>query len=309
MTAIPDITRDVPIRTWFGVGGRADRFCLARSEDDLRLALREHPDLRLLGDGANLIVDDGGVGELVVALAGPDFTAIEIDPRSGRARAGTAAKLPALINRTADAGLAGLEILAGFPATVGGAVVMNAGGKDGDISAAVRRVHAIDRMGNAAVLDRADISFGYRTSGLSHLILTAVEFQLTPDDPAAVRERRMRMMEYKKTTQPLADNSAGCCFKNPTINRALEIHGGHDGRVEFRPGVRVSAGLLIDRAGCKGTRLGSARISDRHANFITADRGGKAGDVLALMDLAARRVLDEFGVALEPEVVIWRRSP
>ncbi|HRJ50310.1 MAG TPA: FAD-binding protein, partial [Phycisphaerales bacterium] len=241
--------------------------------------------------------------------AEPGFNSIDINPRTGLVRAGAAAKLPALVKRTAEKGLAGLEVLAGFPATVGGAIVMNAGGRYGDISACLTRVFALDRQSGPVVLERSAIAFGYRTSGLSRLIITAAEFQLIPDDPSAVRDRHMRIMEYKRTTQPLKANSAGCCFKNPTIDRILTIPDGQGGHNEFQPGSRISAGLLIDRAGCKGTRLGSATVSDHHANFITADAGGKASDVLALMDVAAGRVLDAFGVTLEPEVVIWRRSP
>jgi UDP-N-acetylmuramate dehydrogenase len=98
----------------------------------------------------------------------------------------------------------------------------------------------------------------------------------------------------------MAENSAGCAFKNPTLARDVEG--------VWAAGQRVSAGMLIDRAGCKGLRIGSAAVSAVHGNFLTAARGGRAGDVIALMDEVRRRVLDRFGVLLENEVVIWRRA-
>jgi UDP-N-acetylmuramate dehydrogenase len=150
------------------------------------------------------------------------------------------------------------------------------------------------------VFPRGLIDFGYRRSGLRRLVLTRVEFTLAPGDPAALRTRLTDVMAYKKKSQPMAENSAGCAFKNPTLAAAIEGVGA--------AGARVSAGMLIDRAGCKGLRLGSARVSAVHGNFLTADAGGRARDVMDLMDEVRRRVLDRFGVVLENEVVLWRRS-
>lgn len=303
VAAIP-IERDAPIVTWFGVGGRADRLARPRTTDELRACLALDPSLRVLGDGANLLVDDDGVAELVVVLDAHAFrAAAPTGERSGDAvivRAGAGAKLPKLINESVRLGLAGLEGLGGIPATVGGALVMNAGGAFGQIADAVVRVHAIDREGRDVTLDRSDIGFGYRRSGLDGLLLTACDFALHPAETKALRARHLEVMEYKKRTQPLAAQSAGCCFKNPTLDRALEGIGA--------PGERVSAGLLIDRAGCKGLAVGSARVSDRHANFLVPERDGRARDVIALMDVVARRVFEAFGVRLEREVVVWRRG-
>ncbi|HRQ74180.1 MAG TPA: FAD-binding protein [Phycisphaerales bacterium] len=303
LASIP-IERDAPIPTWFGVGGRADRLARPRTTDDLRACLALDPALRVLGDGANLLVDDDGVAELVVVLDAPAFRAVErIGDRSGEAvivRAGAGSNLPKLINETVRLGLAGLEGLDGSPATVGGALVMNAGGAFGQIADAVVRVHAIDREGRDVTLERSDIGFGYRRSGLDGLLLTACDFALHPAETKALRARHLEVMEYKKRTQPLAAQSAGCCFKNPTLDRALEGIGS--------PGERVSAGLLIERTGCKGEAVGSARVSDLHANFLVPERDGRARDVIALMDVVARRVFETFGVRLEREVVVWRRG-
>lgn len=289
-----------PIPNWFNVGGRADRLVRPESLDELRVCLRMDSNLRVLGDGANILVDDAGVGELVVCLDREQFTQIQVDPRSGRVVAGAGAKLPRVINETTRAGLAGLETLGGIPATIGGAAVMNAGGKFGEIGAAIRRVHAMDRAGRSLAMGRAECSFGYRASALSGLIVTAVEFDLVPGDPDPVRARLSEVMAYKKQSQPMADNSAGCCFKNPTLGRALDGIGD--------AGARVSAGLLIDRAGCKGLTVGGARVSERHANFFVTRAGCRARDIMDLIAQVQRRVGDSFGVRLEPEVVIWKRA-
>jgi UDP-N-acetylmuramate dehydrogenase len=214
--------------------------------------------------------------------------------------AGAGASLPKLITETVRQGLAGLEGLGGIPATIGGAAVMNAGGAFGQIADAVAAVHALDHNGRDIVLERDQIDFRYRHSGLNHLIITSVEFDLREEDPAALRARLKEVMEYKKNSQPMADRSAGCVWKNPTLPRDLADIG--------PKGDRVSAGMLIDRAGCKGTRVGGASVSPRHANFVVTDAGATAGNVIELMEQTRRRVMDRFGVELEPEVVIWKRS-
>lgn len=306
------IERDAPIPTWFGIGGRADRLARPTTLDQLAECLRLDPALRVLGDGANLLVDDDGVSELVVALSGPMFRGWTFD--AALLRAGAGAALPRLINESVRRGLGGLESLGGIPASVGGAVVMNAGGAFGQIADVVARVRALDRSGNPLTLDRHQIAFDYRRSGLSNLIITEVEFALSPADPAALRERHLEVMAYKKKSQPMADKSAGCVFKNPTLADDLVIESPSpppdDAKPHelYRAGSRVSAGLLIDRAGLKGLRVGGASVSTRHANFIVTDPGARARDVIELMDRVVLGVFARFGVTLQPEVVIWRRT-
>ncbi|MFI4897801.1 MAG: UDP-N-acetylmuramate dehydrogenase, partial [Phycisphaerales bacterium JB059] len=289
------IETDAPISTWFGVGGGADRLARPVTVEELIECVRIDPDLRVLGDGANLLVDDAGVGELVVDLSGGVFRDVAFEEESGRVFVGGGARLPKLINECVRRGLGGLERLAGIPASVGGAVIMNAGGAFGQVCDHVARVHAIDRAGREHAFDRSQIDFGYRRSRLNHLIVYGVEFRLERGDPAALREEQKRCMAYKKETQPLADDSAGCVFKNPTLASAIEGVGG--------AGERVSAGMLIDRAGLKGERVGGARVSDRHANFIVTDEGARARDVIELISVIAERVEARFGVRLEREVV------
>jgi UDP-N-acetylmuramate dehydrogenase len=311
MTIVTDISiqHDAPLPTWFKIGGRAERFAAPAHTDALRQCLELDPSLRVLGDGANLLVDDDGVPELVVSLA-RGFSSVvpeEGDWSSGRLHVGSGVNLPKLIIETGRRGLAGLEGLGGIPATVGGAVIMNAGGAFGEIASAVARVHAMDRSGNTLVLNRSDIPFAYRTSGLAGLIVTGVDLALTPQaDPAALRDRLKEVMAYKARSQPMAASSAGCCFKNPTLAHDLRVPG-PNGTDEFAAGTRVGAGLLIDRAGLKGLSVGGASVSDRHANFLVTAPGASARDVICLLDEIVRRVQDRFGVRLEREVVVWSR--
>lgn len=292
------IHENAPISTWFGIGGRADRLVKPANLDDLRAAHALDPNLLILGDGANLLVADEGVASLVAHLEG-DFQHVSIDPTTHIARLGAAAKLFRIIPEFARQGLAGLETLAGIPASIGGAVRMNAGGKFGSFADHVIRVHVMDRDGSIRTLDRRDIRFDYRASGLDDQIILEAHIQLTPEDPAITRERFKECMAYKKSTQPMGEPSAGCVFKNPTLP--------HDLKDIAVTGIRVSAGLLIDRAGCKGMSVGGATVSHAHANFITTAKGASANDVIALMDRVAARVIDTFGVTLQPEVVIWKR--
>ncbi len=294
------VERDAPVPTWFGVGGRADRLARPRTLAGLRACLAMDPDLLILGDGANLLVADEGVDRLVVSLGEPAFSRARFDASSGRVLAHAGANLPKVILESVRLGLSGLEGLGGIPATIGGATVMNAGGKFGEISGVVTRVHAL-RRGDAAGVEVSGekIGFGYRASGLGDLIVYAVEMQLTPDDPARVRDRLKDVMAYKKESQPLKERSAGCAFRNPTLDGSIDGIG--------EAGSRVSAGLLIDRAGCKGLRQGGARVSDHHANFLVAERGSSAAEVERLMREVERRVFDAFGVRLVREIVVWSR--
>ncbi|MCC6659685.1 MAG: UDP-N-acetylmuramate dehydrogenase [Phycisphaerales bacterium] len=300
-----DIRREAPIPTWFDIGGRAEALATPDSVDDLRRCLEIDPNLRVLGDGANLLVDDDGIPGLVVQLAGQAFTRFDLSTQGTGHETQhflipAGARLPRLVTESVRRGLAGLEGLGGIPASLGGAVVMNAGGAFGEIAASVARVHAIGRDGRGVVLERSQIDFGYRRSGLGHLIITGVELALQPGDPAPLRQRLKDVMAYKKSTQPMAEGSAGCVFRNPTLGRDVDGIG--------HAGSRVSAGMIIDRAGLKGLRTGGAEVSQGHANFIVTRPGATARDAIRLMEQIQNRVRDRFGIDLLPEVVVWRRD-
>lgn len=298
MTALADVVieRKEVIPTWFGIGGGAERFAAPQTVEQLRRCVQIDPALRVLGDGANLLVDDAGVSELVVVLTAQAMA--EVRWTGTAVSAGAGANLPKLINEAARRGLGGLEGLAGIPASIGGAVRMNAGGTFGQIADAVARVHGLRRDGSDVVLERGEIDFSYRHSGLDDLIITGVELALTPEEPKALRAKVREVMAYKAKSQPMAERSAGCVFKNPTLGTTIDGIGA--------AGQRVSAGMLTDRAGCKGLAVGGASVSQRHGNFIVTDpRAARARHVIDLMAQITRRVREAFGVELQPEVVIW----
>lgn len=283
------VLRDAPIATWIGVGGRADALVEPATEVDLLRAIdgAEAGPIRVLGDGANLLVDDDGVDGLVIDTR--RLNSVEW-LEGGLVRAQAGANLPRLITESVRRGLAGIEGLAGVPASLGGAIRMNAGGAFGEIAGAIESVRVRTPDGDIRTLRRDDIPFAYRRSGIEGVILSA-DLRLTPAEHAPLRSRLKEVMAKKKASQPLAADSAGCAFKNPTVD-----------------GARQPAGRLIDEAGCKGLRIGGAEVSDEHANFIFTHDGATARDVLALMDAVAERVRERFGVELEREVVVWRRG-
>ena len=296
-----DVRPDAPIgaETWFGIGGRADLLVSPRSVDALTTIIkrcrRSRTPVRILGAGANLLVDDEGVGGIVIRLDAEAMTEVRHNPDGpiSRLHAMAGADLPRTLMDTARRGLRGMQHLAGIPATIGGAVRMNAGGRDGTIADAIESVTVIDRTG--AVVERpvAEIPFAYRSCGLDDPVIVAASFRLEHDDPVAVREEVKRMFAYKKSTQPLADHSAGCTFRN-----AVDPAGGG----------LVPAGRLIDEAGLKGHRIGGAEVSPQHANFIVTHPGATARDVRTLIEFVAERVFARTGLRLQRELVIWDRS-
>lgn len=279
--------------TWYGVGGSAAVLVKPRSTEQLQAVVRRCHEtatvLRVLGKGANLLVGDGVIGGVVVSLDSPAFKRVDIDP-SGTVVCGGGADLEKVITSTVRAGLGGLEVLAGIPATIGGAMRMNAGGAFGEIGPSVQRVTVMERDGTMTALSRERLEFSYRRSNIGERIVLEVEFALKPvEDQAALRERLKEVMKYKKNSQPMAFRSAGCAFKNPP--KAISERG---------------AGKLIDDAGLKGLRIGGAEVSPVHANFIVLHPGGSASDVLAVMEHVEREVAAKHGIKLEREVVVWQ---
>ena len=282
--------------TTMGVGGPA---LLAEVADqtDLALArqLTQEVSARWLGRGANLLIGPDGVPEPVFKL-GPAFAHFEVSSHH-IVRVGGAFDLARLVGRCAKAGLAGLEVLAGVPASVGGALFMNAGTNHGWIDDCLQRalVWLPDRP-EPEWLSRDQWPSVYRSCGLPRgTICLEAEFALRPDEPAAIQARVSELKQAKARSQPLAAKSAGCIFKNP------------------RPD--APAGQLIDRCGLKGLREGGAVVSEQHANFIINEGGGKvksegksaadAAMVCRLIKRIRRQVYDQTGEILELEVQTW----
>ena len=299
---------DVPIgeaMTWYGVGGHAPVLAHPAGVAQLSaLAARCHGEgvpVFVLGSGANLLVRDEGVCGMVIRLDDPSFAQIKVE--GTKLTAGPGVDLFKLVLECAKRGLAGLAHVAGVPASVGGAVRMNAGGAFGDIGSTVHRVHVMAENGQAYCRDRDDLVFGYRTTNIVAPYILDVEFDMDEADPQAIAKRVKEIFLYKKTTQPMAENSAGCAFKNPSV-----VVPGHEAVEEDGPPPptrRISAGKLIDDAGLKGHCIGGAEVSQRHANFIFTHPGATAAHVIELMEDIQQKVLDHSGVALEREVVVW----
>ena len=269
--------------TTYRVGGRAALAVVAHGDDDLEAVSRAHRDTGVavvtLGRGSNTLVADKGFDGVLVIL-GEEFATIEVDGSS--VRAGGAASLPVVARTTAAAGLRGFEWAVGVPGSIGGAVRMNAGGHGSDMAAVTTRVRVVDLdSGKDGAVSASELDLGYRRSSIRPTdVVVWAELALHAGDTADAEEEIAAIVRWRRANQPGGQN-AGSVFTNP-------------------PG--DSAGRLIDDIGLKGFRVGSARVSEKHANFIQADDGGSADDVLELMRVVAERVRDRAGVELHPEV-------
>ncbi|MCU1369265.1 MAG: murB [Ilumatobacteraceae bacterium] len=277
--------------TTYGVGGPAALAITVRDEDHLAevaAATAAHPDVPVLvvGRGSNLLVCDEGFPGLVVVL-GPAFADIAIE--GTRVRAGAQAKLPVVARQTAGAGLTGFEWAAGVPGSVGGAVRMNAGVPDADLADCLVRVRVVDlASGEDGVVPASELVLGYRSSSIrADQIVVWADLELTPGDPEVARAAIKEKTQWRRDNQPGGRN-AGSVFTNPE---------------------GATAGRLIDEAGCKGLRVGTAEVSPKHANFIQADEGGRARDIWDLMVEVRRRVHDRTGIALHAETCLVGFDP
>ncbi len=274
-------------RSTYRVGGSAELVVTVGSAGDLALLVEAVeasglPTL-VIGRGSNMLVAERGFEGIAVLLDASAFGLVAVE--GSRVCAGAAVALPALARRSVEAGLTGLEWAVGVPGSVGGAVRMNAGGHGSEISQTLESVTILDLRGPQAGQTRevhADqLALSYRSSALTDCqLVTGARFGLGPGDPGNGRGVIAGIVRWRRENQPGGQN-AGSVFKNP-------------------PG--DSAGRLIDLAGLKGLRVGTATVSVKHANFIQADEGGSADDVAALIALVQRRVRERFSIDLHPEV-------
>jgi UDP-N-acetylmuramate dehydrogenase len=277
---------DVPLAplTSFRIGGPAALYVEPRSEADLAAAgraLRETGiQVALLGKGSNVLVADDGFPGLVIRL-GRSYRWAARD--GDRLTAGGAMPLPALAGVALRHGLTGLEFGVAIPASLGGAVKMNAGAHEGSMSDVVEgvEVYRLDQ-GLAERLDGADAGFAYRRSALPPVsVVVGATLALGEGDPSQIRRHMDEARRWRRRTQPLAQPNCGSVFTNPS--------GDHAAR-------------LVEAAGMKGFRSGGASVSVRHANFIVAEPGTRAADVLEVIDAVRSRVIEHDGVTLDLEV-------
>ena len=269
--------------TWFRVGGPAEVLFLPADADDLGAFLRALPDevpCTLLGVGSNLIVRDGGIEGVVIRLAGRAFGQIEVDGE--RVIAGAGALDSAVARAAAEAGIGGLEFLAGIPGTVGGALTMNAGCYGRETKDILVAAWATDFTGESRPWELEDFGYGYRSSAVPPgVIWEQAMFQGQPDDPAAVRARIAEITARRETTQPIREKTGGSTFRNPA---------------------GMSAWRLVDEAGWRGKPFGGAMFSPLHANFMINPGDASAADLEGLGEAVRADVAAKTGVLLEWEI-------
>lgn len=281
------IKRDEPMakHTTLRVGGPADVYVEPATEEDLAAVVKccgeRGIKFVVIGRGSNLLVRDGGFRGVVICLAHPNFSRIEIE--GTRIRCGAGAKQKNVAIEARRAGLSGVEFLEGIPGSIGGALRMNAGAMGGATFEAVESVRVMDFAGEVQELTPSEMSVEYRSCATlkDHIALGAV-LRGRPDSVESITQRMSAFSQKRWSSQPAAP-SAGCMFKNPAT---------------------IPAGKLIDELGLKGTKVGGARISLEHGNFLVNDGNATAKDVLTLIGLLQAKAKAERGIELHTEVEI-----
>jgi len=270
--------------TWFRVGGPAQVLFTPADTADLACFLAAIPadlPVAVVGLGSNLLVRDGGVPGVVIRL-GRGFAGIAAEG-GHRIRAGAAVPDARLARAAAEAGIAGLAFYRGIPGAIGGALRMNAGAHGRETRDVLVEAQAVDRNGTIHRVPLAEMGLTYRHSGVpASWILTEALFQGSAGEPAAILAEMEEVAAYREANQPIRERTGGSTFKNP-------------------PG--ASAWKLIDAAGCRGLRVGGAKVSEMHCNFLINDRNASAEDLERLGETVRARVRAHSGATLEWEIV------
>ena len=275
---------DAPIKdlVWFRSGGPAEVLYRPADVDDLATFLYAKPkDVRVsvIGVGSNLLVRDGGIRGVVVRLPAAFGT---IAVKGTHVEAGAAALDSALARAAAAAGIAGLEFLSGIPGTIGGALSINAGCYGREIKDVLVEATALDGEGKLHKLVPSDMRFTYRSSGLPEdFIFVSAVLKGEPGNPSDIRERMDALLMEREASQPVRTKTGGSTFKNPDGKKAWQ---------------------LIDQSGCRGLKLGRAKVSDLHCNFLINESDATSAEIEALGEEVRSRVKAKFGIALEWEI-------
>ena len=270
--------------TWFRVGGPAQVLYTPADEADLALFLKSIPaDLPVftIGLGSNLLVRDGGVPGIVIRL-GKGFANVTAET-GHRVRAGAAVPDVKVARAAAEAGISGLAFYRGIPGSIGGALRMNAGAHGRETKDCLISARAVDRHGNIHELANADMGFTYRHCGVpDDWIFTEALYGGEPGDPEKIVEEMDEVAAYREANQPIRERTGGSTFKNPPGN---------------------SAWKLVDAAGMRGFRVGGAKVSEMHCNFLINDQGASGEDVERLGETVRARVQSTSGVTLQWEII------
>lgn len=273
--------------TTFEIGGPADVFVIPHTEADVAAVVRacraHNAELRIIGNGSDLLVADGGLRCVVMQILDA-MAAIRVEENRVIAQAGAT---NAQVARAAlDAGLAGFEFASGIPGTLGGAAIMNAGAYDGEFKDVAVELTCVTPDGSVVLVSRAEADWSYRHSMMdaAGYIVTEAVLELTPDNRDAIRARMDDLRARREEKQPLDMPSAGSTFKRPE---------------------GYFAGKLIQDAELRGYRVGGAQVSTKHTGFVVNAGNATAADVCQLIADVQERVRERFGVSLEPEVRMW----
>jgi len=275
--------------TTFAIGGPISYYCVVDSIEDLKSLLRflksRDEKLLMLGAGSNILIPDEGIRGLVAHLGRPFHFCEKAGSQSFVV--GAASPIMSLSRMLSDDGYSGLEFAGGIPGSSGGALKMNAGAHGSSMSDIVTGARVVSDEGEVLELNKDDFGFAYRDAGLAEgTTVLSVNIKLAESDRDKTRRTRQEMLKDRRARQPLQYASAGSVFKNPSVEKP--------------------AGLMIEKAGLKGKRIGGAEISKLHANWIiNPAKDAKAVDVQALMRLCKERVLDMAGIELEAEIQVW----
>jgi len=287
-----EIKYSVPMSeyTSFRVGGRVDYLAFPADREDLQRIIewcrREGVLYFVLGNGTNLLVRDGGIRGLAISLSRGFLRCevVERGPQESLVLAEAGGFLGKLVEFSWKEGLAGLEFAAGIPGTVGGALFMNAGAFRGEMKDVLDSFQLMDADGNVLENERGGIQFSYRSLDFSlGGVILAGKFRLKEENGAAIKARVEEILRRRMVKQPYDLPSAGSVFKNPNWG---------------------PAGRLIEEVGLKGSRVGDAQVSEKHANFIVNRGAARARDILALVEKVREKVLREKGVSLEMEIQV-----
>tara|TARA_Y100000996_G_C22474949_1_gene623706 strand:- start:63 stop:983 length:921 start_codon:yes stop_codon:yes gene_type:complete len=271
--------------TTFGIGGNVACYIMPQTINELKNILiystKNELDIFFMGSGSNILVSDNGYDGIIISLK-RTFKKIEIK-EDGTIISESGVMLGSMVKKAINKGIEGMESLAGVPGTVGGALYMNAGAYNHEISNYFESARLLDNSGNEKIYKKSDIKFGYRYSSFpKNEILIEAIFKYPKGNPETILKNKKNASIKRKTSQPLNFRSAGSIFKNPNQ--------------------KYAAGYLIDQSGLKGLAIGGAQISDKHANFIVNKGDAKAQDVLDLINIARATVLEKFNIKLELEI-------
>lgn len=270
--------------TWFRAGGPAQVLFQPADEEDLSAFLKAVPEeipILVVGIGSNLLVRDGGVPGFVVRLSAKGFGEVE-QVSDTQLRAGAATPDKRVAAAALDAGLAGFHFYHGIPGGIGGALRMNAGANGVETRERVVEVRALDRKGEVQVLSNADMGYAYRHSSASPgLIFTSVLFEGIAGERDAIRQAMDEVQHHRETVQPVREKTGGSTFKNPE---------------------GTSAWKEIDKAGCRGLRVGGAQMSEMHCNFMINTGTATGHDLETLGETVRARVFENSGIRLHWEI-------